>query len=327
MATFNRANIKPSRELLRRLTVRTFASWIPTGYRWFERRSLDGDRELGKEIRAWSKVAADLRMAIETQRYEVLIPQEDTAQLDAFGAILELPRKSGESNVTYALRLERELRAARVTPRALADLVPLLTNGQVDAQLYEPGNDVIIWGEPWYGRYLTDARYHRGATFEIQTNDTVPDDIDEILERVKGGGVLPWFARIISTNLSMNGTSDNDYLVSDAVETTIESAGTGFDFEVADFNFEPTLSIAGVPAGVLLSWGMGLRFQDLHSSYTLSVDMLTSAQTGVPTFVPVLTDPLADLNAVTDLQAGPIITYEVSLDDGTELDEPGVLLA
>src|ERR1035437_150682 len=101
MPPFSRLAIKPSAEFIYKFAIRTFASWIPTGYRWFERSALNSDQELGREIHAWSKVAADLRTAIEIQRWEVLIPTEDHDQLIAFGKLVNMAPIDGEDDQTF----------------------------------------------------------------------------------------------------------------------------------------------------------------------------------------------------------------------------------
>lgn len=279
--------------------------WIPVGYRWFGWDALEADKELGKLVRAWAKPAAVLRTAIETQRWEVFIQAADADYLDEFGRLINLPRKFGETDADYSKRIVAELNAGRVTKNALEQLVLNLSESKVAGNIFSPSNKVALWDNSWWDKYWPSPDYWRGGTFELQTNDTAPEDLEFTTKRSKAAGVKDWYARIISANLDQSNSFSQTFEAG-LLNTTIESVGCTTDINLVVSVLPTELSLIGPDMGTILSWGMGLTFENIPTNYALITDMLLSAQTGIAQHLVEITTPF-DVNAVTDLQAGPII--------------------
>lgn len=332
MLTFKRLSIKPSYDFIYNLSVKTMAWWIPTSYRWFSPTASNGDQELGKLIRAWARTGAELRAAIETQRWEVFVQTADADYLNKFGALIDVTRKAGESDDDYAARIVAELNAGRVTKKALEQLVLNLSENQVSGNIFLPSDKVILWGDLWWNKYWPSPDYWRGATFELQTNDTAPEDLEAVVKKSKAAGVKDWYARIIDVNLDQNDDPNaaivngvRQSFVTDSVDITIESVGCGTDVIPVVHTLPTELSIVGPDMGNVLTWGMGLTFENIPTNYALATDMLLSAQTGVAQHYVKVTTPF-DVNAVTDLQAAPYVQFTgVRLNDGTVFNSGGFL--
>jgi hypothetical protein len=333
MPGFSRKAIAPNKGFITNLVARGIASWIPTGFRWFEPTALQRDHEFGKQIMALAKMIADLRHGIEVQRYNIFLASAVGDALDDLAKALGFKRRVGENDDTLATRIAAELVAERVTPGAIERFVPLITDGAVHGSIFEPWRHIWILGDntpPGQIRFA-DQRYWHGGVFELQTDGYVPN-LDEHLENLKACGVFYWKALLMESlvdwvddPLAAIWPLDGHKMdfVSSSVDVSIESYGTGTDFDAVSMDIVTMLDMV-IDAGTLLTWCTGLRFDILSRNYVVSMDMLASASSGSPVYV--LVDKPLDPRDPTDIQPPPEIHFEIYMDDGWDMDEDGPAL-
>lgn len=323
MPILNRQRIAPDLGLLTRLMTRRVASMIPTGFRWFGERALDGDAELGKHVRSWGEVLGQFKHANQKQRYNVFFSTAVGEGLSELGRALGFPREVTENDDAYVQRIASELLVERVTPSAVVKAVPFLTTDDVNSEIHEPWRDLLFRGEKSTRsgrRRRPDERFYRGAVFEVVVDEPVPG-LSRFLTKSRAVGTQSYLRLNMETQTEVNidplaaifePTGERMLFVSNSVEVQHESVGTRTEQEPFVLELPMTTELTGVYSP-LLSVADGLVFENLSRNYALSVDMLASSQSGTPTHVVVSGgwDPWAP----TSIQAFPELQFPGSPPD------------
>lgn len=317
MAAFRRRDIQPNPELVTAIVTRSIASMIPTGFRWFSPEALGEDAELGKHIRAFGKVIGRLRLAMETQRYDIFTATND---LDLIGGALNIIRRPGEEDEDYELRISSELIAERVTPAAIERAVRAFSNNRANVQVYEPGYDVGIWGEKGRGKKrVADSHYYRGGVMDVRIDRHIPE-LDDFLNKARAAGVKAYTTLVMDAGLLYNQDPlaaiwPLDGLPMDfvgaSIDLSIESVGCGTEFETVFFDMPSSIDVTAY-AGHALTWASGLTFNNLVKNYVIETDIVASAALGSEVHRVRVEDDVT-VDGPTELQPAPEIHYETTL--------------
>lgn len=223
-SNFKRLTVIPNSKLIRNLTLRTLASWIPVNFRWFSIDSFSEEKELGKLLRAEANVIGELKTATHVQYYGMFLPTAHGSNLDTvannFGFtreyIIDINGKEPtdtnyiptlETDETFAIRVATLLVQNKVTPQAMLDIVSFVSKGSVNGNLYEPSSDLMFFGDNPEGPLanqlsgktkLGDENYYHGAVFELQTDGWIKN-ISSYLNKAKAAGVKYWLALVMES--------------------------------------------------------------------------------------------------------------------------------
>lgn len=353
---FQRLQIVPNPNLLKNFTVRTLASWIPTGFRWFTADATDEDKELGMYLRAQGQVLSQLKTATETERYALYLPTARGLDLDTVASGFGFTRETGESDDVFATRVAASLTRNKVTPQALLDLVAFVSGNTVNGDLYEPADDLMFFGDNPDGPLanqlsgrtkLGDENYYHGAVFEMRVDGWIPR-LDDYMSKAKAAGVKYWLAVVMESHTANNsvpwyGAEQNDdplalilpgnppfkmNMVTDSFDLSHESYGAETDdpfgtYDAISMEFDLAVDIS-IFASSVLTWATCVTFENVPGNYLLVTDMLASAAAGIPVYTVQMTpfDPWEP----NEVQAGFDIQTQVRLDGAITLNSPGLVL-
>lgn len=324
--------VSPSREFLTKLATRTIASWIPTGARWFSQDALKQTGELGKEVRALARLGGEFWSAVENQRFNIFLSTIAGDELAELGAALNLYRKAGESDNAYKQRIAAELIIERVTPVSVKALVPFLTKGAINSELYEPWRDVKFRSDasPRSGRGRRPGlTYYRGASFELQT-DAYVEGLGDFVEKIKAAGTAYALSLQMEAQVDYNNdplasvfspTGEKMNFVTNSMDVIIEAKTDALPSDLQVIELPIHVDVL-VNSSRLVTLASCFTWSNLSRNYSLATDMIASAAGGVPVYV--TKDVPFRPDEPTDIQPAPYIVYETTLDNGA-LNDPGLV--
>lgn len=341
MSPFSRKLINPDSAAIRRYVLSSIARYIPIGSAWFSETSLRSDKELGKQIRSWTAVLGDAWVAVKKQQYNVLLSSAEGEDLDQIGLSLGFPRKPGELDDDYAVRIASELTVDRVTPNAVENIIQRL-NAEASSVLYEPWKDLKFRGSrPRSSRAKrSDTRYLRGGVVDL-VHDRYVADYYNYTDKSLAAGVKGYYtfqmegqidAAEDDTAAVWPDTDEQLGFITNSVEVTIDSVGSFTLIDGELLEQKPIALETNQALEVLIDTTpqilvtAGLIFENLFRNYRLEADMLQSALTGTPVYTVAIQEPF-DLLQHTSIQPAPIILNGLAeLDDSWTLGGYGVFM-